>query len=45
MQHDAQGMELLHQARLARFVPVSDSDYDPLRKMTAEAAPVELRPS
>jgi phosphonate transport system substrate-binding protein len=44
MHHDPHGSEILREARIARFVPVSDSDYDPLRKMTAEAAVVEFPP-
>jgi phosphonate transport system substrate-binding protein len=40
MHHDGEGREILHQARFARFVPISDRDYDPLRKMTAEASAV-----
>lgn len=42
MHHDAQGQRILRSARFARFVPVVDSDYDPLRKMTAEAAVVQF---
>ncbi|MFL7839528.1 MAG: PhnD/SsuA/transferrin family substrate-binding protein [Candidatus Promineifilaceae bacterium] len=42
MHHDPQGNEILRQARFSCFVPVSDSDYDPLRKMTADAALVEF---
>jgi phosphonate transport system substrate-binding protein len=42
MHRDAHGRRILRSARLARFVPVSDSDYDPLRKMTAQAAVVEF---
>ena len=40
MHRDAHGRRILRNARMARFVPVDDSDYDPLRKMTAEAAVV-----
>lgn len=44
MHHDVQGRQILRSARLARFVPVSDSDYDPLRRMSAEAAVVQFPP-
>ena len=39
---DPDGKRILQSARMARFVPISDSDYDPIRKMTAEAAVVEF---
>ena len=44
MHHDPDGRRILQSARMARFVPVSDSDYDPLRKMTTEAAKVTFPP-
>lgn len=44
MHRDPQGKQILHSARIARFVPISDSDYDPLRKMTTEAAKVTFPP-
>jgi phosphonate transport system substrate-binding protein len=44
MHRDEEGRQILHRARFARFVPVSDRDYDHLRKMTAEAAAVEFPP-
>jgi ABC-type phosphate/phosphonate transport system substrate-binding protein len=40
MHEDADGRRLLDEMRMARFVPISDGDYDPLRKMTAEASAV-----
>jgi phosphonate transport system substrate-binding protein len=45
MHEDPNGNRILRSARMARFVPVSDSDYDPIRKMTAEAAVVEFLPN
>lgn len=36
---------LLHAAGLSRFAPVTDSDYDPIRRMDRRAAPVRLAPS
>jgi phosphonate transport system substrate-binding protein len=33
METDSQGQAILKQARIARFVPVSDRDYDPIREM------------
>jgi hypothetical protein len=44
MHEDAHGRRILRSAGIARFVAVSDSDYDPLRRMTAEAAVVEFPP-
>ncbi len=43
MHEDAWGRQILQEARLARFLPAVDSDYDPLRKMTAEAAQIDFR--
>lgn len=45
MHRDPWGSRILRRARMTRFVPVSDSDYDPLRKMTVEAAAVEFTSS
>lgn len=45
MHRDTHGRRILRKARMARFVPVNDSDYDPLRKMTAEAAVVDFPPN
>lgn len=42
MHRDPEGRRILRSARFARFVPVSDSDYDPLRRMTAEAVVVDF---
>ncbi len=42
MHRDAQGKRILRSAQMARFVPASDGDYDPIRKMTAEAARIQL---
>jgi phosphonate transport system substrate-binding protein len=45
MHEDPGGKRILHSARMARFVPAGDSDYDPIRKMAAEAAAVDLIPN
>ena len=44
MHEDPDGKRILQSTRMARFVPVNDSDYDPIRKMTAEAAVVQFTP-
>jgi phosphonate transport system substrate-binding protein len=46
MHEDAEGRAILREALIARFVPVEDADYDPIRAMVARAVAtgfVELR--
>jgi len=42
MGQDPSGRELLKHARMRRFAPVSDSDYDPIREMARKAEGVRL---
>jgi phosphonate transport system substrate-binding protein len=42
MHENAQGLRLLQRVGMARFVPIDDRAYDPLRQMTAEAAIVRF---
>jgi phosphonate transport system substrate-binding protein len=42
MHDDPHGRQILRESLFARFVPVKDSDYNQLRKMTAEAAQVQF---
>jgi ABC-type phosphate/phosphonate transport system substrate-binding protein len=44
MHDDPAGQATLDEGHLARFVRVSDHDYDPIREMARLAAPVRLAP-
>ena len=41
MHTDPLGVQVLESAHMARLVPVVDADYDPIRRMAAEAAAVQ----
>lgn len=42
MDRDPEGRLLLAKGRMARFAPVVDGDYDPIREMARQAEPVRL---
>jgi phosphonate transport system substrate-binding protein len=42
MHQDPEGQAILAAGQLARFAPVEDRDYDPIRQMAQIAAPVKL---
>jgi phosphonate transport system substrate-binding protein len=42
MHRDPEGVRILEAGMVARFMPVVDSDYDEIRRMAREAAPVRL---
>lgn len=44
MHEDGRGREILAAALTDRFVPVTDADYDAIRRMTQAAAPVRWTP-
>jgi phosphonate transport system substrate-binding protein len=43
MADDPVGAALLQAAQIARFAPVRDADYDPVRQLLAQAATVQVR--
>jgi ABC-type phosphate/phosphonate transport system substrate-binding protein len=42
MHEGAAGREVLSAGQASRFAPVTDADYDPIRRMAQESAHVEL---
>ena len=42
MHNEAEGRRILNGGKIKRLEVVSDADYDPIRKMVAEAQGVEL---